>query len=230
MSNRKTDTYIRLFIMIKSQLPNWNPVKYKVDYEKAAINAILSVFPLVIVKGCYFHYNQAIFKKGRELKMTKSDDIKMRRMVQLSAVLPLLPQNEIINGWVYINARYGTEEKEKKKFIKYMEKQWLREEFIKTWCVFGEVHRTTNALESWHNKLNKTVGKKNPNMMHFLQTLKEDSSLHTVRNIQRQNNIRPCKKIRAQKSMLKDEFIKEAQLELSQGLMTVGHFLEVLRN
>lgn len=106
-----------------------------------------------------------------------------------------------------------------------METQWLQDDFIKTWCVFGDAHRTTNALESWHSKLNKTMGKKNPNIMHFLHTIKEDSSLQTVR---RQNV--SSKKKRAQKSILKDELIQEAQLELTQGEMTVGHFLEILRN
>ncbi|KAF9411156.1 hypothetical protein HW555_005746 [Spodoptera exigua] len=162
------------------RLPEWNPTKFKLDYEKAAINAIIKVFPTVIIKGCYYHYNKAKRKKP-EYDLTN-----VTRFEGVSAILPLLSENEIINGWDYIIARYGDSEGTgTKKFINYMEKQWLREEYLKVWCVFGDAHRTTNALESWHNKLNKTIGTKHPNIMHFLHTIEEDSSQNTVRN---QNN------------------------------------------
>lgn len=230
MSNRKTESYVILFHMIKSQLPDWNPTKFKIDYEKAVMKAIAIVFPSAIIKGCYYHYNKAIFKKGKDLNLTKSQDLKGVRLVQLSAVLPLLPVNEILNGWMYIICRYGdSEDTGTKVFIKYMERQWLREDFLKVWCVVGEAHRTTNALEAWHNKLNKMIGMKNPNLMNFLRTIKEDSSQHTVRNIMQQQD-KPSKRKRAKKSIFKDEFIKEVQLELTQGLVTVGHALEVLRH
>lgn len=110
MNKRTENSYIILFQIIKSQLPEWNPVKFKTDYEKAAMNAIIKVIgQSVTVKGCYYHYNKAIFKKGKQLKITMrtSKDPKEVRLVQLSAVLPLLPENEIINGWVYITLRYG---------------------------------------------------------------------------------------------------------------------------
>lgn len=74
MSNLKIESNVKLFQMIKSQLPQWNSVRFKVDYEKAAMKAIKIVFPRTILKGCYYHYNKAIFKKGKQLKMTKSQD------------------------------------------------------------------------------------------------------------------------------------------------------------
>lgn len=232
MTNKTMQSYLILFQMIKSQLPDWNPTKFKLDYEKAAMNAIIKVFPTVIIKGCYYHYNKAIFKKGKSLNMTSrtSQDLKEVRIIELSAILPLLPENEIINGWVYIIARYGDSEGTgTKKFINYMEKQWLREEYLKVWCVFGDAHRTTNALESWHNKLNKTIGTKHPNIMHFLHTIEEDSSQNTVRNVLKQQG-KPSKRKRGKKSISRDEFIQEAQLELTQGLISVGHALEILRH
>lgn len=109
MNNKTMQSYSILIKMIKSQLPDWNPTKFKFDYENAAMNAIANVFPSIIVKGCYYHFNKVIFKKGKSLNMTTrtSQDLKEVRMVQLSAVLPLLPENEIMNGWIYIIARYG---------------------------------------------------------------------------------------------------------------------------
>lgn len=231
MSDRKTKTYEILFRIMKSQLPKWNPLKFMVDYEKAVMKAIAVVFPSTTTKGCYYHYNKAIFKKGKALNMTTSPDLKEVRMIQLSAVLPLIPEHEIFHGWVYIIARYGDGDDtgSKKKFINYMEKEWLREDFIKVWCVFGESHRTTNALEAWHSKINRAMQVKNPNIMHFLHVLKDDSSQCTVRNILEQQNKSPKRK-RSKKIIKKYEFIQDVQLELTLGHLTVGHALEILRH
>lgn len=44
-----------------------------------------------------------------------------------------------------------------------MERQWLIEEFINVWSVYGQQYRTTNYIEGWHNKLNHEFGTKHPN-------------------------------------------------------------------
>lgn len=181
MSDRQQSSYVALFSLIKSQVPGWNPTKYKTDYEKAAMSAIAKVFPSVIVSGCYYHFNKAIWRKGRDLEITKSSNPAKIREVALSAVLPLLPPSEVINGWSYIT-RKQTEDENIIKFRAYMTKQWLKEDFIQTWNVFGSQHRTTNCLEGWHNKLNREVGKKKPNILHFLNIIQKDASLVTVRH------------------------------------------------
>lgn len=142
------------------------------------MKAITEIFPSNMIKGCYFHYNKAVWKKGRELGLVKSKDIKKKRMVSLSAVLPLLPQAEIRNGWDYI-IRDENEDSDVANFKTYMEKQWLEDSFIKVWCAFGEKHRTTNALESWHHKLNSAVGQKGPNIMNLLNLQKKKMLLFT---------------------------------------------------
>lgn len=97
------------------------------------MRAIVKVFPSITVKGCYYHFNKAIFKKGRELKMSNSHDPKKKRMVSLSAILPLVPEEEIMNGWAYIVSRYDCDDDQIKKNKKYMKNQWLKEEFLKVW-------------------------------------------------------------------------------------------------
>lgn len=135
MSHRNTEAYVILFSIIKSQLPNWNPIIFKVDYEKAAMRAIATVFPSIAVKGCYYHYNKAIFKKGRELHITNTQDPKKKRMVSLSTVLPLLPQEEIMNGWAYIISRYD----DNPKICELYEKAMAPRRFFKSLvCFWGD--------------------------------------------------------------------------------------------
>lgn len=226
MSNRTAESYKILFSLIQSRIPEWNPIKFKTDFEKAAMKAITEIFPSTMFKGCYFHYNKAVWKKGRELGLVKSKDIKKKRMVSLSAVLPLLPQAEIRNGWDYI-IRDENEDSDVANFKTYMEKQWLEDSFIKVWCAFGEKHRTTNALESWHHKLNSAVGEKGPNIMNLLHLLKEDASFYLTQNRKRSNQ-RPMAK-RSEKYIRRDDFIQDAQIELTHGDISVGHFLEIMR-
>ncbi|XP_028158672.1 uncharacterized protein LOC114351596 [Ostrinia furnacalis] len=226
LSDKSTETYEILFCLIKSQIPQWEPITFKTDFEMAAINAIISVFPSVIRKGCYFHYTQAVWKKGTDLKLTKNK--RTRRQVALCAVLPHLPQNQIFNGWWYIAAQ-SPDDGKSKLFRKYMLSQWLRDEFIPIWCVFGERHRTTNMLEAWHKKLNKTIKKKQPNIIELLNTLLSDASYYEVISKQVENLSASQQCNRLQESLLWDDFIIEKTKEFLNGQMTVGHFLESLR-
>lgn len=228
MSRRDTQSYVILFNLIKSVLPGWNPQKFKVDYERAVINAVTEIFPGIEVKGCFYHYNRAIWTKSRNLGIDRSQDKIIIRMVALSAVLPLLPLEEIMNGWQYI-IRNAKDDPETVKFIQYMERQWLREDFLKIWCAYGEQHRTTNSLEAWHFKLYRAVSKKSPNLMHILNILLEDSAFYTrrIRDVCDRSHNKPTKK-RLKKSIFTDEFIQETQLQLVMGDISVGHCLEIL--
>jgi hypothetical protein len=91
LPNKKEDTYRRLFSLVREVL-NIDICKFKCDYEKALINAFKTVFPRAVVTGCYYHYNHAIWKRGRELEV--KDEI-----VRHTANLPLLPIKHIDAGW-----------------------------------------------------------------------------------------------------------------------------------
>jgi hypothetical protein len=225
LSDKSTDTYEVLFHLLKAEVSDWTPEAFKTDFEVAVMKAILSVFPNVITKGCYFHYSQAVWKKGKELQLTKLKST--RRQVALSAVLPLLPQNEIFNGWWYVAAQ-SPDDKNSKIFRDYMFKQWLRDDFINVWCVFGQRHRTTNSLEAWHSKLNKTIKKKQPNMIEMLKALYTDASYYKTRSIQIENKI-PSTQRHSKEAMLRENFIQETTTELVTGQISVGHFLEKMR-
>ncbi|KAL0882614.1 hypothetical protein ABMA27_001051 [Loxostege sticticalis] len=157
MSDKTQKSYNIVFSMIKSIIPMWEPQTFRCDFEKATINAIQEIFPQVTVKGCFFHYKKAIWKKGRELNLTKS--IILKRQIELAAVLPLLPENLIMEGWFYV-ASQSPDTENSDRFRQYVISQWIKEDFIKVVCVYGERHRTTNFLEGWHHKLNAAISKK----------------------------------------------------------------------
>ncbi|KFM74004.1 hypothetical protein X975_11622, partial [Stegodyphus mimosarum] len=52
--------------------------------------------------------------------------------------------------------------------------QWLDKDIIKDmWNCYNERHRTTNALEGWHSKLNKSVKKAAPKHLRTYFAFKE---------------------------------------------------------
>jgi hypothetical protein len=183
MNKKSTEAYTALFSIVKSQIPEWKPHTFQSDFEAAAMGAFKKVFKLTSIKGCYFHFTQAIWKKGGELGLNKSKFL--RKQVALSAVLPLLPEDKIIEGWFYI-ASLSPDGEQSKKFRKYMLQFWLKDDFPKVWCVFGAKHRTTNALEGWHNKLNRKINKKFPSLLRLLNVLYEDNKISIIKSIQNQ--------------------------------------------
>lgn len=225
MNKMTCKAYTTLFDIIKSQISEWEPLQFKTDFENAAIKAIKKSFPNTAISGCYYHYNKSIWKKAKQLGLTQRSEKIRRREIELSAVLPLLPRTELLNGWKYIT-RHETQDHQLLKFRSYMKKQWIKSDSLEILSVYGQRHRTNNFLEGWHNKLNKAMGKKNPNIMHFLNIIEEDASLVNVKETLIQNKIF---KKRVQKSMSNDDFIQDAQLALLDEQITVGHFLEMVR-
>lgn len=220
MTNKTRESYSILLQLIKSQCPEFEPITFKTDYEKAAMAAIADNFPNTGIKGCYYHYRKAIWKKGESLKLTKSKVLS--RQISLSAVLPLLPEDKIINGWFYV-ADESPDDERSQKFRNYMLRNWIKNDFLKKWCVFGLRHRTTNFLEGWHFRLNAWVGKKNPNLFRLIEILRKDSCFYYAKAKRVQTGVNGK---RVRNSIMNDEFIKDCQTQLLNETITVGHFLE----
>lgn len=220
LNNKKEETYKTLFEILKQKIPEWDPLKLITDFEQAAMNAISTVFPSVVLKGCYFHYTKNVWKKAKDLNLTKNTIT--RRHVRLSSLLPLLPRQHISEGWCYIMEDTPNTEAIQE-FNNYMVSQWLEDEsFVDIWCVHGERHRTTNAAESWHMKINTTVPK-NSNIYQLLIALKEDANLQTV--ISNQVKTKRC----AGETIIKNQWIKYVTDQLVDKKITVGHCLEKLK-
>lgn len=65
MSDRKDKSYIILFEIIMSVIPEWKLHKIHSDNEKTAMNAVIKVFPNITLKGCYYHWSRSIWKKAK---------------------------------------------------------------------------------------------------------------------------------------------------------------------
>lgn len=55
LPNKDKITYNRLFADIKNLGPSFHPTAVFTDYERTAINAIKTEYPIIILNGCLFH-------------------------------------------------------------------------------------------------------------------------------------------------------------------------------
>lgn len=168
LPDKKEKTYIRFFNLVKDKL-GIVINHYKCDYEMAQRNGVMKVFPTTKISGCYHHYNDAIWKKSDELESCLTRE--GRNFVRMVAILPLLPQNFIQEGWTSI-VDNAPDSDEIKNFIKYFLRQW--HPILSQISCAHEKHRTTNSLEGWHRRLNSRV-RKTPNIFHFIKRLQKEA-------------------------------------------------------
>lgn len=172
LPNKMQRTYEILLNSVKQSLPGWKPRKAILDFEQSAINAIKTCLPDVIIKGCNFHFKQALAKKSKVLGFSTSEE---RNHLATCAALAFLPTEDVEDGWLAIMETCPVNEKITN-FNNYFVDTWLNNPSLhySIWNCQGERHRTTNLVEAWHKSLNGVL-KKKPRLLELLFTIREQA-------------------------------------------------------
>jgi hypothetical protein len=189
LPGKTRDIYLRMFSLIKvaadSHNMTFNPNHFHIDFEKSVINALNISFSNPEIHGCFFHYTQAIWRKVQDLKLVS--DFKgvpqVRRTVRRVAALPFLPTDKIIQVFDLIKEQ-APQDDSIKRFINYSRNTWVKEGSLfnkDIWNHHGNFSsRTTNHLEGWHNKLNKSFGRAKPTIFAFISVIKNLQKCYEV--------------------------------------------------
>ncbi len=152
----------------------FNPQTICIDFETAMISAINDTFPQARVRGCLFHFCQAIWRKVQTLGLAvryKEDDA-FNRIVRRASALPLVPRDEIHNVWM--QAMNESDDPE------IMRLTWVDELVAvfpaELWWQYDNLNgvRTNNHLEGWHSRMNKTFSHPHPNIYRLIDMLKQE--------------------------------------------------------
>jgi len=107
LPDRRTTTYARLFRCLKAEVEEkthgtLSPATVQIDFEQAAIRAVHEEFPDANVKGCFFHFTQAIWRKVEDLGLAGlyNEDEHIQQWDRRAAGLPLLPVDEVQDAWL----------------------------------------------------------------------------------------------------------------------------------
>ena len=171
MTNKSYNSYIKIFQEIKFLLENYdlpwkyNDAKFMCDFEKSLMNSLKKEFKNSKINGCYFHYIKSLWKKVRKLGLTKSKYIDSTKIIVFA--LKIYPFILDKNKEKYMNEIFEyakSKSKDYNSFIKYYIKNWSQSNFLKFDLINnGEIiNRTNNYFESFHHKLNQTIGMSYP--------------------------------------------------------------------
>ena len=130
LPNKIEQTYARLFLLKGDLLQNnlfLTPQLVLMDFETAARNALKAVFPQLILKACFFHLTQCIWRKSQACGLAGQyrQDGNIKTLVRRSAVLPLVPVNEVEDMWFHALENNDNDTPEVTRFADYVTDQWV---------------------------------------------------------------------------------------------------------
>jgi hypothetical protein len=132
LENKKKTTYIsamseliKIFKLYKIEL---KPKRILTDYETALQDCFAVVFSAAELKGCYFHYNQCLYRKVQALGLVETyrNDYKFRNWICKFYTLPLIPVDHLEEAFSIICRSVPFHNETIEKFIEYFIKQWLK--------------------------------------------------------------------------------------------------------
>jgi len=153
------------------------PDTIQTDFEQAAIRAVQLEFPDTEVKGCFFHFTQALWRKIQDIGLAvpyKEDDA-VKTWVRRAAGLPLIPPEDVQDVWVEAMEETPAIH-DAQRFNDYMVTTWVDDDARFPIALWNHFHttgpRTNNNLEGFHHKLNRTLPHRHPNVYRFIEMIK----------------------------------------------------------
>ncbi|MPC35670.1 hypothetical protein E2C01_029100 [Portunus trituberculatus] len=184
MSGRKKSDYRKVFQELLTILPAGPSVQHiTVDYEKAIWKVLPEFLPDTQIKGCVFHWTQAIWRKIQEVGLQHGythNDGTYKYLCRVMA-LPFLPEEEIIPIYDCLSRQATTAQLQS--ITDYISRTWIHSSTWppSSWSVFNQSIRTYNDIEGWHNRFNKrAVGRCNLQLYLLVNLLHKEAKITFV--------------------------------------------------
>lgn len=181
LPDKTEQTYIRMFRLIQDKAIELNlifsPNYFHCDFEKAVIKTVNNLFPNCQVKGCLFHYSQAILRRfnfifGKRNYLNED----LHKLVRRVSALPFVPIESVDDIWEEVMEQTDRNDLSIIEFLDYVTDTWIdtNAQFKKDiWNHYRNFKtRTNNHLEGFHNALNKKAGGSHKNFFQFVNLLK----------------------------------------------------------
>ena len=182
MSQRKTGDYEAVLRTIIQHLPTEPSVReVMVDFERAAWRAFERVLPDVDIRGCWFHWAQAVFRKVKEIGLRQAyvHQGLVRDYIRELMALPNLPANHIAPTFAELRTRCPPGAARLDELLQYIDKTWVSSNSRPptSWSTFQRLIRTNNDAEGWHNRLNKQAVNDHMNLYQLIALLHKEAEL-----------------------------------------------------
>ena len=137
--------------------------------------AFTTVFPSIILVGCWFHYTKALHEKVQKLDLGKLYKINkvFKTWINQLMSLPFLVEEDIQPTYLTINlptdGLNGSELELINSFKKYFTKTWI--DGSVSLSVFYYEINTNNGAESYHKSLQSCIKTNHPNIWKFMSLM-----------------------------------------------------------
>ena len=184
MSGRKKSDYIHVLKKLLEIIPAPKVQRVTVNFEWAIWRAFSKVMSNIEVKGCAFHWTQAVWRKvqGLGLQTVYTNDKATNSYVRRLMALPFLPHETILAMFEKLAAEATTPVLQQ--LVMYIRSTWIESEVWSpcSWSVFMFSIRTNNDIEGWHHGLHRrAAGRCGLPLYVLLNFLHEEACLTTVR-------------------------------------------------
>jgi len=234
LPNKTTASYTELFTAVRNALltafRGIGQTSYLIcDFEMAAINAVTAVFPELTIKGCSFHFRQALMRRLQNLGLrsvyhSETEYPSVRNWLREIMAMSMLPSFAVPLAWQVMKQHpvtgSSTVDSQCASFAEYFNTTWVIGDFSPAmWTHFDHLGpRTTSLAEGWHNSLNSQFGMPHPSLQSFLNWLQKCQFGVQCRLTQLASG-RPTKQ-RASRYVRLDQHIQDAKVHYSA---TISH-------
>jgi len=167
------------------------PEVFMMDFELANMNAARISFVSASIKGCLFHFTQSLYRYLISLGLKQEYEIlesPIRKQAIALFALPFIPLEEIVE--VFENITEGMDPR-LDALISYIDSTYVQGPLRRrrrvpprfppqVWNVYDLVlngdERTNNAVEGWHNHLQKMMVVHHGSLWRFLDILKKEET------------------------------------------------------
>ena len=148
-----------------------------VDFEGAIWKALKSQMPNVSIKGCAFHWAQAVWRRIQEvgLQVAYVNDSAVHNLLRMFLALPFLPEEHILPAFTKLDTK--AQSPQLQSVSNYIKRTWLENDMWppKVWSVFEQSVRTNNDCEGWHNRLNRKARRRDLPFYILISLLREEA-------------------------------------------------------
>lgn len=233
MTNRLSESYSDVFSFLKNTY-GVNPKFFMSDWEKAARKAASQTWPEAAIKGCWFHYCQALRRNAKadtnlgptiSKKSGELTNPEHRSLFQSFLNLPLLNPTDIPTAFLHLKMLVETRFPLFLNFLSYFERQWMLNIGADKLSVNFLAHRTNNPSESYNSVLKRFLGSSNTNSWSFLDDLRKEEFFQRTGFLQVLNGATHVRAKPKNREVLKNMRIRSLQDARSKNIISVIEFI-----
>jgi len=193
LPDKTQTTYTKFLTVLKVLNSSLKPTTLMIDFEQAVQKSASEVFPDCLLRGCFFHFSQSIWRhiQSSSLQQRYTNDAEFAQEIRQIAALAFIPEEAVENAFKTLceSEFYENNEPELAPLLKYFEDTWLgrldrrgrrRSPLfpLSMWNCFtnvsADIPRTNNGVEGWHNTLYSIVHAAHPSIWKVINAFKNE--------------------------------------------------------